>query len=87
MKLTNNKTKSLKLSKQALGTLNKVISMVEEDTYCPEVIQQIESVIGMLNSAKKEMLMGHLDNCLEERLKQDKNKTIQELLKIFQLSI
>ena len=82
----HNSTKALKLSKQAAGTLIKVISMVENNEYCPEVIQQIDSVIGLLRSSKKELLAGYLDHCLIKRLTEDKEKIVTELLKIYNLS-
>lgn len=82
----HNSTKALKLSKQALGTLSKVITMIEDNEYCPETIQQIDSVIGLLKSSKKELLAGHLDHCLVKKLATDKEKTIKELLKIYNLS-
>jgi DNA-binding FrmR family transcriptional regulator len=72
-------------AKKAIGTLNKVLSMIEEDKYCPEIIQQVDAVIGLLQSTKKNLLAGHLDTCLEERLHNDKKGTIAELLKIFSL--
>lgn len=84
--LTSRKTKSMRLSKQAQGTLEKVINMIENDQYCPEVIQQVDSVMGLLTSVKRELLTGHLDSCLETRLKQNKTTTISELLKIYKLT-
>ena len=85
-KLSTKKTKSLKLAKQARGTLEKVISMIENDTYCPEIIQQADSVSGLLKSVKKELLAGHLDTCAMNRLKENKETAIAELLKIYNLS-
>ena len=84
--LSTKKTKSLKLAKQARGTLEKVISMIENDTYCPEIIQQADSVSGLLKSVKKELLAGHLDTCVINRLKENKETAIAELLKIYNLS-
>lgn len=84
--LPPNKAKSLKAVKQAHGTVGKIVSMVEEDRYCPEIIQQVDSVIGLLKRTKKELLTGHLDTCIEHQLKADKKKAITELLKIFNLS-
>lgn len=81
-----NKQKALKSARQSQGTLEKVINMIESDRYCPEVIQQIDSVIGLLNAAKRELLTGHLDTCLLPKMKEDKKKAIEELLKIFNLS-
>lgn len=71
--------------KKAAGTLNKVLEMIENDRYCPEIIQQIEAATGLLESAKKTLLKNHLDSCLEHNLMEDKNKAIDELIKIFDL--
>ena len=56
-----------------------------EKRYCPEVIQQIDSVMGLLHSARKELLQGHLESCLVERLKSDKDGAVKELLKIYNM--
>ena len=84
--LSTKKAKSLKLAKQARGTLDRVISMIESDTYCPEIIQQADSVSGLLKTVKKELLAGHLDTCAVDRLKENKDKAVAELLKIYNLS-
>ena len=80
------KVKSLKLAKQARGTLETVVSMIEGDTYCPEIIQQADSVIGLLKSVKRELLAGHFDTCVMHKMRQDKPGAIRELLKIYNLS-
>ncbi len=85
-RLSTKKTKSLKLAKQARGTLEKVIAMIEEDKYCPEIIQQADSAVGLLRTVKKELLAGHLDTCAFERMKENKDSAIKELLKIYNLS-
>jgi DNA-binding FrmR family transcriptional regulator len=84
--LAPNKEKSLKLARQAQGTLTKVVEMIEADRYCPEVIQQVDSVLGMLKSAKRELLAGHLDTCVAHQMRENKEKAIDELLKIYNLS-
>ncbi len=84
--LPPNKAKSLKSTKQAHGTLAKVIEMVEADRYCPDIIQQVDSVIGLLKSAKRELLAGHLDTCVAHQLQENKTKAIKELLKIYNLT-
>ena len=84
--LTSKKQKSLKLAKQAYGTLAKVIQMIEDDKYCPEIIQQIDSVCGLLKSTKRELLAGHLDTCAIHQLETDKQAAVAELIKIYNLS-
>lgn len=85
-KLPVKKAKALLCAKQAAGTLAKVVLMMEENRYCPEIIQQVESVIGLMKTTKRELLAGHLDTCLEHQLSSNKKKAIEELLKIFNLS-
>lgn len=86
MQLSIEKIKAIKKTKQATGTLQKVMNMIENDQYCPEIIQQIDSVIGLLNSTKKDLLTGHLGHCLQQKLLEDKEKTIKELIKIYNLN-
>lgn len=86
VKLSQKKEKSLKCAKQAQGTLAKVTEMIEGGRYCPEVIQQVDSVIGLLKTAKRELLAGHLDTCVAHQMAEDKEKAIAELLKIYNLS-
>jgi len=81
-----NKAKSLKCAKQAHGTLATVADMIASDHYCPEIIQQVDSVIGLLKTAKRELLVGHLDTCVVHQMKENKKKAIDELIKIYNLS-
>jgi DNA-binding FrmR family transcriptional regulator len=80
-----NKQKAALAIKKARGIIDKVLDMTESGVYCPEVIQQIDAISGLLNSAKKTLLKGHMSHCLEINMKQDKQKAIDELLKIFDL--
>ncbi len=78
-------TKARKVINMAIGSVAKIPEMVDDGRYCPEVIQQIDSVIGLLHSARKELLKGHLESCLAEQLKTDKEGSIKELLKIYNM--
>ena len=80
-----NKEKASLSTKKAQGTLNKVLKMIQEDQYCPDIIQQLDSTLGLLKSARKHLLMGHLDHCLIHKLHEDKNQAVNELLKIYTL--
>lgn len=86
MEISSSKQKSLKLVKQGQGMLTKVIDMIEQDKYCPDIIQQLDSVSGFLRSAKRELLTGHLDSCAYKKMTENKDQAIKELLKIYNLS-
>lgn len=83
----DSKDKAKKLIKQTQGTTRRVLSQIDSDEYCPNIIQQIDSIIGTLKSVRQELLAGHLDHCLEHRLKTDKAGTVSELLKIYKLNL
>ncbi len=77
--------KALLSIKKARGNLAKVLEMTEADKYCPDIIQQIDAVTGLLKSAKKSLLVGHLEHCVEKKLKENRNQAIDELIQIFDL--
>lgn len=77
--------KAHKLIKVAAGSLAKIPTMIEDKRYCPDIIQQIDSVIGLLKKSRTELLQGHLSSCLIERLKSDKDGAVKELLKIYKM--
>lgn len=83
---SSEKNSSALSTKKALGTVQKVQSLIEQDAYCPDIIQQIDAAIGLLNSTKKTLLAGHLKHCLADRIHQDEEQTISELLKIYGIS-
>lgn len=50
--------------KTARGHLDAVLRMVEDDTYCPEVMKQLSAVQGSLERANRIMLRNHLETCV-----------------------
>jgi DNA-binding FrmR family transcriptional regulator len=85
-RISTQKNKALHVAKQARGMIDKVIALIEADEYCPNIIQQADSVSGFMTSVKRELLAGHLDSCLMNRIKENKEQTIKELMKIYNLS-
>ena len=50
--------------KTARGHLDAVIRMVEDDTYCPDVMKQLSAVQGSLEQASRLVLRNHLETCV-----------------------
>ncbi|HUD44212.1 MAG TPA: metal-sensing transcriptional repressor [Patescibacteria group bacterium] len=70
--------------KIARGHLNKVISMVEEDAYCIDVMQQSQAVEKALQETTSLILENHLNTCVVEHIKKGESKTsIEEIMKVF----
>lgn len=66
------------------GHLRKVMQMVEEGAYCPDVIQQSTAVQMALRKVDEILLEGHLKDCVRNAIKSGGgDKEIQELLEAF----
>jgi CsoR family transcriptional regulator, copper-sensing transcriptional repressor len=68
------------------GHLDKVIKMVEEDVYCPDVIHQSQAVQSALKKVDELILHGHLHSCVLHDIhgsESEKEKLIQEIVEVF----
>lgn len=63
------------------GHLRGVIRMVEEDTYCIDVIRQIQAIDSALNKVSTQILENHLNSCVIEAIKGDDPKERERVLK------
>ncbi|MEN8144590.1 MAG: metal-sensitive transcriptional regulator [Gemmatimonadota bacterium] len=45
------------------GQIDGVRGMIEEERYCPDIMQQISAAHSALRSAEKVLLRSHLDHC------------------------
>ena len=87
---TNHKTSALLNFKKAQSHLAKVISMVEKDAYCVDIMQQNLAVIGLLKSAHQMMMANHLTTCfktaMESTNEKKKQTMIDEILKVTKIA-
>ncbi|WP_083805715.1 metal-sensing transcriptional repressor [Roseobacter sp. SK209-2-6] len=51
--------------KRANGHLKRVISMIDEGRPCSEIAQQMHAVEKAITNAKRELILDHIDHCLE----------------------
>ena len=66
------------------GHLNKVISMVEKDTYCIDVIHQSQAVQQALKEVDNLMLENHLQGCVADAIVHGKTEeSIKEVMEVF----
>ena len=72
--------------KTARGHLDGVIKLVEDDTYCVQVIKQISAVRGALDRVSRIELENHLRHCLVEQIQGGKSTgAVAELIEILGL--
>ncbi|MDA1316619.1 MAG: metal-sensitive transcriptional regulator [bacterium] len=73
--------------KIAHGHLNKVISMVEQDEYCIDVIHQSQAIQKALKEVNNLILENHLKGCVVDAIKNGKkDEVIVEVMNIFKKS-
>lgn len=70
--------------KIARGHLEKVISMVEKDTYCIDIMHQMQAVEKGLNETGNLILENHLKTCVADAIsKGRKDEAIAEIMTVF----
>ncbi len=71
----------------ASGHLKGIERMVEEDTYCVDVIRQIQAVQAALTKVSTMLLDNHLQTCVTEAVRGDdlaeRETMLQELTAVF----
>jgi DNA-binding FrmR family transcriptional regulator len=70
--------------KIAKGHLEKVIKMVEEDTYCIDVLHQSQAVQAALKETDGVVLENHLRTCVSDSMKSgNQEEAIKEVMEVF----
>lgn len=82
---TTNRQEELK--KKLINRLNKIEgqirglkNMIEDDSYCDDILTQISASKGALNGVSKLVLENHMKSCLVRDIRENKDDTIDELL-------
>lgn len=81
----NTKSSALAKLKKAQGMINKVMTMIEDDKYCIDILQQSLAANGYLKSVNNLILENHLNCCFREGMnagREKQDKLISEVLHI-----
>jgi DNA-binding FrmR family transcriptional regulator len=62
------------------GQIRGVKGLIEKDTYCDDVLNQIAAIQSALNSVGKLLLEGHMRSCVVNRIGEGDHEVIDELL-------
>ena len=66
------------------GQIRGIKKMVEEDSYCTDILIQVAAVNAALNSFHKELLASHIKTCVADDIRAGKDDTIDELVDTLQ---
>lgn len=73
-------THRLKIAK---GHLEKVIKMVEEDSYCIDIVHQLLAVESALKNTDELILENHLKTCVADSIKEgNSDEAIKEVMEV-----
>lgn len=62
------------------GQIRGIKGLIEKDTYCDDVLNQIASVQSALNGVGKLLLEHHLKSCVIERIQEGDTEVLSELM-------
>ncbi|MEK0348106.1 MAG: metal-sensitive transcriptional regulator [Nitrosopumilus sp.] len=69
------------------GQIKGLQKMVDEDTYCVDIITQTSAVKNALSSVEDVMLKNHLETCIIKQIKsKNESKAVKEILDVYKLS-
>ncbi len=66
------------------GQVRGIKRMVEDNSYCTDIITQVLAVNAALNAFNKELLGSHIKSCVAEDIRLGKNETVDELVTLLQ---
>lgn len=69
--------------KISLGHLKKVISMVESDEYCIDILHQMQAVREGIKKIEDVVMANHLETCVADEIKKgNPKKAIMEVMSV-----
>ncbi|WP_413778038.1 metal-sensing transcriptional repressor [Caproicibacterium sp. XB1] len=78
------KTTVQRLLKTAVGQINGVMKMVDDDRYCIDISNQLQAAVAILQKANREVLHAHMRCCVTEAVESgNPDEKIDELLDLF----
>ncbi len=66
--------------KRIEGQVRGLERMLEEDTYCPDILVQASAVNSALNSFSRTLLANHLHTCVTEDIRNGREDAVDELM-------
>ena len=75
---TEHKRKVVNRLSRAIGHLNKVKQMVEDDADCSEILIQLSAVESALHNTGKVIINEHIDHCIYHALEDNDTKMLAE---------
>lgn len=67
---------------RAIGQLNGVKSMIEDNRYCGDVLIQLSAAESAVRTVSEMLLRDHLETCVTERVREGDTEVIDEAMQL-----
>ena len=74
------KTGALNRLKTVRGHLDGVITMVEDERYCPEIMKQVSALQGSLEKVNRVLLQNHVETCVLHAVEEGRTEQVVDEL-------
>ncbi len=74
------KKKLLNRLKRIEGQIRGIQTMIENDVYCNDILQQSAAVTAAINGFNRELLGNHIKGCVCQDIRDGKEEVVDELL-------
>jgi DNA-binding FrmR family transcriptional regulator len=79
--IPDHKKAALNRLKTVRGHIDAVISMVEDERYCPDIMKQVSALQGSLEGVNRVLLENHVETCVMHAVKEGRtSEIVDELL-------
>lgn len=68
---------------RAIGQLNGIKTMINEDRYCGDVLIQLAAVESAVKAISREVMQDHLESCVVDRIQSGDTEVIDEVMDLF----
>lgn len=68
---------------RAVGQLNGIRQMVDEDRYCGDVLTQLAAVESAVKAISRKVMRDHLETCVTERIQAGDTEVVDEVMGLF----
>ncbi|MEG0014985.1 MAG: metal-sensing transcriptional repressor [Gordonibacter sp.] len=67
---------------RAIGQLNGVKAMIDDNRYCGDVLTQLAAAESAVRSVSALVLQNHLETCVSDQIMQGEKGSIEEVMKL-----
>lgn len=66
------------------GQIRGIRNMLENDSYCTDILIQVQAANAALNAFNREILANHIRTCVAQDIRAGKGETVEELTCVLQ---